>query len=137
MAIFRNLKDKDERELLELFKQLTTHEIKFSAEACISDSTLRCLVVEENGRVVGFGALAIYRVPTKGLVGRVEDIVVDQKLRKRGFGRELVTRLLQLAKHNHVQSVSLTSSPHRVEARKLYESLGFKMKDTGVFERNL
>ncbi len=118
-----------------LFKQLTTKETQFDPHACSRDRSSYSMVIEnEEQNIVGFGCLVVYLVPTKGIVGRIEDIVVDRNFRGQGLGRKLLQELLLLAKGYCVTNVSLTSAPSRVEARALYESLGFKLRDTGVFE---
>lgn len=134
MVIYRKLKSEDTKDLMELFKQLTTKEVLFDAVHCINYPNLHCIVLEDNGSIVGFGALVIYRTPAKGLVGRLEDIVIDQRLRGQGYGRELINKLLEIAKEQNLKSVNLTSNPSRVEARRLYENLGFVLKNTGVFQ---
>src|ERR1044071_5621989 len=45
----------------------------------------------EHGQIVGVLSLTIYRVPT-GLRSIVEDVVVDEKMRRQGIGEGLVGR---------------------------------------------
>ncbi|KAH7047247.1 hypothetical protein BKA57DRAFT_465425 [Linnemannia elongata] len=64
----------------------------------------------------------------------IEDVVVDGSCRGRGLGKGLMRRALDEAVHTHsCVMVDLTSNPNRVEARTLYQSLGFELRDTGVF----
>ncbi|KAG0027889.1 hypothetical protein BGZ82_008715 [Podila clonocystis] len=64
----------------------------------------------------------------------IEDLVVSTECRGQGVGRALMQRALHEAVHTHKCSmVDLTSKPDRLQARKLYESLGFQIRDTGAF----
>ena len=49
----------------------------------------------EHGKIVGVLSLTIYRVPT-GLRSIVEDVVVDEKMRRQGIGEGLVGRAIEL-----------------------------------------
>ncbi|KAF9353089.1 hypothetical protein BGX26_009129 [Mortierella sp. AD094] len=67
----------------------------------------------------------------------VEDLVVSNDCRGQGIGRGLMKRALHDAVHiRDCEMVDLTSRPDRVQARALYESLGFKLRDTGSFRYN-
>ncbi|KAG0274323.1 hypothetical protein BGZ95_009905 [Linnemannia exigua] len=64
----------------------------------------------------------------------IEDVVVDGTCRGRGLGKGLMRRGLDDAVNIHkCVMVDLTSNPNRIEARTLYQSLGFELRDTGVF----
>ncbi|KAF9543116.1 hypothetical protein EC957_001261 [Mortierella hygrophila] len=64
----------------------------------------------------------------------IEDVVVDDRCRGRGLGKGLMRRALDEAVNTHnCVMVDLTSNPNRIEARTLYQSLGFELRDTGVF----
>ncbi len=135
MTNIRMFSESDGTQVQELFKQLTKKAVHFDAHACFSDESLCSIVIENDvEKIIGFGCLVMYRVPTKGIVGRIEDIVVHENFRGNGFGRDLLYKLLLLAKNHNIGIVSLTSNPSRVVARALYTSLGFKLKETGVFE---
>ncbi|KAF8944526.1 hypothetical protein BGZ47_004120 [Haplosporangium gracile] len=64
----------------------------------------------------------------------IEDVVVDGTCRGRGLGKGLMRRALDEAVNTHgCVMVDLTSNPNRIEARMLYQSLEFELRDTGVF----
>ncbi len=134
MFLFRRLARHDAQAVIALFAQLTQKPIAFDVVACMSDPNLHAFVAVEDGALVAFGAIIFYRTPTKGKVATIEDIIVDQSKRGSGLGREIVSRLVALARQEQICSIHLTSNPTRLSARKLYESLGFTLKDTGVFE---
>ncbi|KAG0048735.1 hypothetical protein BGZ83_006338 [Gryganskiella cystojenkinii] len=64
----------------------------------------------------------------------IEDLVVLNDYRGKGLGRGLMQRALtEAVESHHCSMVDLTSKPDRVQARALYESLGFQLRDTGAF----
>ncbi|KAF9978417.1 hypothetical protein BGZ65_007007 [Modicella reniformis] len=64
----------------------------------------------------------------------IEDLIVSNDCRGQGVGRGLMQRAIQEAVEVRAcRMVDLTSKPDRIQARALYESLGFKIKDTGAF----
>jgi phosphinothricin acetyltransferase len=75
----------------------------------------------------------MYPVPTKGIIGTIEDVVVSSDYRGQGLGRKLMENLINIARKEKLISLNLTSSPKRVAARNLYQSLGFNLSDTGIF----
>lgn len=136
MISTRELKKEDREELEKLFTQLTDKKINFNPEFLIEHTLSHCRVMEDEGKIIGFGALIIHPVPVKGLVARIEDVVVDEGYRGQGLGRKLMEDLISIAEREGINTINLTSNPERIPARKLYESMGFKLSDTGVFKLN-
>jgi phosphinothricin acetyltransferase len=93
--------------------------------------------MEDKKKIIGFAALVLCLVPCKGYVGWVEDVVVDKNYRGQGLGRKLMLELLKIAKKQKLKIVDLSSKLDRIEARKLYESLGFELRDSGIFRLKL
>jgi ribosomal protein S18 acetylase RimI-like enzyme len=89
------------------------------------------LVARMSGAVVGMLTLVLVRIPTK-LAAHIEDVVVDASTRGLGIGRKLTTHALTLAAEAGARHVDLTSRPSRVEANRLYESLGFVRRNSNV-----
>ena len=87
---------------------------------------------DESGEIVGILSLTVYRVPT-GLRSIVEDVVVDEKMRRRGIGEALVRHAIDLARDAGVNGVSLTSNPQREAANQLYQSMGFERRNTNPY----
>lgn len=134
---FREFKKEDAKEITELFKQLTDDLNELDAFELINDPGCHCRVIEHGGKVIGFGCLIIHQIPTKGKVARVEDVVVHIDYRGKGLGKSLMNELIAIAKGKGVKHIDLTSNPTRIPARKLYESLGFKLRETGAFRMKL
>jgi ribosomal protein S18 acetylase RimI-like enzyme len=87
---------------------------------------------DENSPIVGILCLSIYRVPT-GLRSIIEDVIVDQSMRRRGIGEALVESAIQLAREAGADGVSLTSNPKREAANQLYQSIGFELRKTNPY----
>ena len=64
----------------------------------------------------------------------IEDVIVDDSCRGKGYGRCLVKAAVDYVKTQETSPVIyLTSNPSRVSARNLYRSEGFEEYETGVF----
>ncbi len=86
--------------------------------------------------IIGMATLVVYRVPT-GLRGYIEDVVVDEKARRRGVGEALTRICLDQAKEAGCTQVMLTSNPSRIAANQLYQRMGFKLRKTNVYRYSL
>ena len=95
-------------------------------------SILFTAVDEESGKLIGMATLTKAWKPT-GFFGTLEDVVVEQKYRGRGIGKELVRRIISKAKELEMNSIDLTSNPKRVVANRLYLSMGAEKRDTNVY----
>ncbi|HBI17133.1 MAG TPA: hypothetical protein DDY52_03220 [Candidatus Moranbacteria bacterium] len=133
MFNIRPFEEKDAPKVIELLKELTDGPVNFEPGLLVDNIAVRCRVIESEGDIIGFGALAIYPVPTRGLVGKLEDIVVSSVYRGGGLGKKLVEDLIAVAKKENLKSISLTSNPSRIAARNLYASLGFIPAETEAF----
>lgn len=133
----RPIKKEDKEELLRLLNQLTGEETDFDIDAVINDAGCSCVVLEEGGSLIGSATLSVYVSPVKGMTGVIEDVIVDEKYRGQGLGRKLMEELIKIGKEKDLSLITLTSNPKREAARNLYQSLGFKLKDTGFFFREL
>ena len=122
--------------LEELLNQLTPQPSTLSEQtlrAVLDDSASRLYLLEEENRVVGMLTLGIYHSPT-GSKGWIEDVVVDDACRGRGYGRQLVAHAIEEARKAGVAQLMLTSNPLRVAANKLYQAMGFEKKETNCYK---
>ena len=114
------------------------------AEIVDSPATVLLLAVERENRtggdvaggegaeIVGSMTLALFRIPT-GLRAWIEDVVVDESARGKGVAATLNLHALAVAAERGARTVDLTSRPSREAANRLYQRLGFVMRETNVY----
>jgi ribosomal protein S18 acetylase RimI-like enzyme len=88
------------------------------------------------GPIVGMLTLVVFRIPT-GVRAWVEDVVVDSAAGRRGAGEALTRAALELAASRGALTVDLTSRPSREAANRLYQKVGFVLRDTNVYRFKL
>ncbi len=86
--------------------------------------------------IVGSLTLATFRIPT-GVRGWIEDVVVDDKIRRSGAGRALTLHALDIARGLGIKTVDLTSRPSREAANAMYQKLGFVLRESNLYRFNL
>ncbi len=101
----------------------------------IIDSNQLLLATEEK-EIYGMLSLVTCTLPT-GKKALIEDLVVDNSVRGRGFGKMLLNKAIELAKSKELRHIDLTSNPLRKEANALYQKLGFKKRETNVYRIHL
>jgi ribosomal protein S18 acetylase RimI-like enzyme len=92
----------------------------------------RVLVARVDGRITGTLTLVVFPIPS-GLRAWIEDVVVDEAARGQGVGAALTREAVRLARADGARTVDLTSRPSRVAANRLYERLGFQLRDSKVY----
>ena len=102
------------------------------AELVGSDACHLLLARDEQGDILGSMTLVVFRIPT-GVRAWIEDVVVDGEARGRGVGEALNRRALELAAELGARTVDLTSRPSREAANRLYQRLGFVLRETNVY----
>jgi len=98
-----------------------------AAEARIFETTVNSIMVPRAFAARREGekiAALAYGVVCNGL-GVIESVVTDETRRRRGYGRQVVGRLLQWAKDEGAEGVCLQVVTDNEAARGLYRSLGF------------
>lgn len=128
----------DEADLKRLVGQLAPDAATdFSAlRSSIRGGTTSVFVLRRRSRIVASAAAVRFSTPT-GRHCRIEDVVVDERMRGRGLGRKVMEKTLAALKAMDVRHVELTSRPSRVAAQALYRSLGFTQRKTNVMELDL
>ncbi|MFG2786085.1 GNAT family N-acetyltransferase [Streptomyces sp. NPDC048419] len=90
------------------------------------------LVARADRVIVGTLTLVMFPLPT-GLRARVEDVVVDESARGHGVAGLLIEEALRVAREAGARTVDLTSRPDRKAANRLYERLGFEVRESAVY----
>ncbi|HWG15265.1 MAG TPA: GNAT family N-acetyltransferase [Streptosporangiaceae bacterium] len=92
----------------------------------------RLIIARDGDQVVGMLTLVMFPIPT-GLRAWIEDVVVDAAARGKGAGAALTQEAVRLAEAAGARTVDLTSRPSRQAANRLYERLGFELRDTKAY----
>ena len=77
--------------------------------------------------MIGFAGLVWYPIPSKGLMGWIEEVVVDQDYRGQGAAQALMASLLDLAQQLSLSQVKLTTADP--VALHIYQKCGFMKKE--------
>lgn len=102
----------------------------------VNSPTSVLFVAMLDGEIAGALTLATYRIPT-GLKAWIEDVVVDETATRRGIGAALSEAAIAEARVRGAKSVDLTSRPSRETANRLYQRIGFELRDTNVYRFTL
>ena len=118
--------------MADLVKQLTQNIVEPEnliqrLEEMAEPKDYQYFVAVKEGRVIGFAGLAWYPIPSKGLTGWIEEVVVDKEHRGQGAGQALMANLLELAQKLSLSQVKLTTADP--VALHIYEKCGFMKKD--------
>jgi GNAT superfamily N-acetyltransferase len=89
-------------------------------------------VAETGGRLIGMVTLCVFRTLT-GPKAYLDHLVVASDWRRRGIGRALVQHAIEQARAAGASRIDLTAGDAKEAGRALYQSLGFRERDTGSF----
>ena len=99
----------------------------------LSSSQSHLYVLESDGQFIGMTTLCLYQCPT-GWKAWIEDVVVDQNHRGKGYGKLMVRKAMEECKNRGNVTLMLTSRPSRIVANQLYQSLGFEKREANVYK---
>lgn len=116
-----------------LMKQLS------SGRSRVTEQSLRALaenhllfVVLADQKIVGMATLIEHHT-LNSYTGYIEDVVVDGDYRGQGIAKKLMRTLIKHGTLLGMVSFSLTSSPRKESANKLYRALGFFVRETNAY----
>ena len=84
------------------------------------------------GQIIGTLTLVMFRIPT-AVRAWIEDVVVDSSARGRGAGEALTKEAVRIAQSRGARTIDLTSRRSREAAHRLYEKVGFAVRDTNIY----
>ncbi|MEV0204258.1 GNAT family N-acetyltransferase [Streptomyces sp. NPDC050788] len=118
-----------------LLPQLSTTAKPLDAEAVgriLACGANTVLLARAEREVVGTLTLVMVPGPS-GLRARIEDVVVDEGARGHGIAGRLIEEAVRVAREGGARTVDLTSRPDRLAANRLYERLGFAVRESTVY----
>tara|TARA_B110000208_G_scaffold177427_1_gene224601 strand:- start:676 stop:1098 length:423 start_codon:yes stop_codon:yes gene_type:complete len=121
---FREIKIDDRMVILHFLAQLTTtpiiNEDRFKLFLDTKSNSIKIYMMLVDKIPVGMGTLLLEKkiIHNLGIVGHIEDIVIDKKYRGSGYGIELIKFLVHKAKNSHCYKIILDCDEKN---KKFYE----------------
>ena len=104
--------------------------------AALADANVHVYVIRAEGRIVAAGTLCVKHT-LEFTIADIESVVVSSLCRRRGYGKELMSALIEVAGRFGAHHIQLTSNPRRVAANQLYQALGFQRYETNCYKLGL
>jgi ribosomal protein S18 acetylase RimI-like enzyme len=101
-----------------------------------SDAITQFVARDDDGSIVGVSTLVMFPIPTSRRAW-VEDVIVDESVRGQGVGEGLTRAMIDAAREWGCKTIELTSRPTREAANRLYQRLGFTVRETNVYRITL
>jgi phosphinothricin acetyltransferase len=139
--ILKRLESKDLNKMINdkikmLFEQLNSTITQLTVEEVLTKNETVFIGCWHENEIVGMALMATYKV-ISGHKGMIEDVVVNEHYRGKGIGKKLMLTLLKEADTMNLDEILLFTGHHRKAAISLYTSLGFKLKDSGLYRLEL
>ena len=136
----RNYQESDYAELIGILHNVYDSEISQEVleENYISINKSIIVAVEDYKHIVGCTFIEIqkdYVRPRK--IAFVSYVAVDEKYRKLGIGSKLLFFVEDLCKKQNCSAIELTSANFRKGAHDFYKSIGYSVKNTTVFIKEI
>ena len=80
------------------------------------------IVVLQLDQIIGFGSIILYHRVRGGKTAIIEDIVIKQKFRNLGIGKQLIEKLIIFAKKNGCYKIILEANE---QSKAFYSAIGF------------
>lgn len=99
----------------------------------VADPAVTLLVARDGDEIVGTTTVIVYTTPF-WIKARLDEVVVDAAARGKGVGEGLVKAALDVGRERGAQVAELQSGrgDARKAAHRLYERLGFTIRDSDV-----
>lgn len=135
ITVLREVTDEVVAAFAALIPQLSTSAAppdRAALERMLAHDAVTILLAGEDSAILGTLTLVMFPIPT-GLRARIEDVVVDEAARGKGVAALLTHEAIRLAREAGAVNVDLTSRPSREAANRLYQRLGFRLRESNVY----
>lgn len=114
-------------------REVDTDSVRNDVEAIVSSDNRTILIAQIDDDIVGMAAVNIV-IKVGKREARIDEVVVDESARGTGLGQKLMEAAIDWAWSKNCDSVELTSRESREAANKLYQKLGFELRETNVYQ---
>lgn len=130
--VIRNYIDSDLTSLNELLKEA----YGFTKKG--NDRTNTELVAVLSNQVVGYLTVQVLHDSVIGCnYCYVNYVCVKKEYRNNKIATALFDKVFEICKNEKISYIELTSNPTRIEAHALYKGLGFNIRETDVFRKEI
>ncbi len=111
--------------------ELNIYEIQDHWQEIMNDKLMKIIVVEHEGKLVSSCVLVLIRNLTRGArpYGLIENVVTHSDFRKKGYGKLVLQKAVNIARENDCYKVMLMTSSRMEGTHSFYESCGFTKGD--------
>ena len=96
------------------------------------------IVTTSDDIIVGYMLITFMRdFVTNDVICFFDYVCVLKNYRNNGIAKSMLNMAIDLAKAREAKYIQLTSSWFRNEARKLYQDMGFTIRDSDIFRKEL
>ena len=128
--IFRNIEYDDfDKGYIELMLEFTNYNYPITKEKFINfidtQQNYKIIVIysEIEKRIIGAGTIIIIHKIHNNSIGQIEDVIISEKHRKNGFGKQIIEKLVDIGKNEYkCYKIILNCLEKNI---KFYENCGF------------
>jgi len=128
--------------ILELYKQLIPEEDPINIIVAnkiwekIENNGIKYFIAIEDNKIISSCYLAIIPNLTRNgkSNGFIENVITDEKYRKKGIGKKMIEMAIEYGKQNNCYKIILQSSYKRKKNHMFYEKCGFDGNSKRAFE---
>lgn len=123
------------RLLSELREQSVSDEtLQDGLKTLLSDSSREVLLLEDDDGTQAMAVInLVYKLPK--VEARVDEVIVSASSRGKGYGRSIMKACEAWAWDHGSDVIEFTSRPSREAANALYQKLGYKLRETNVYQK--
>ena len=118
----------------DIFIKKTNEELKKDLINDLKSTEEIILVIEINNIIIGYVKFKYNTKATKFIW--IDEIVIDNDYKKKGYGKTLITEVTKFAKENNCKRIELNCWSFNEDALKFYEKIGF-VQQRIIFEKEV
>ena len=128
--------------LLKLYEQLNPEDDKIDILLAnkifeeIEKKNIKYFVAMDGEKIISSCYIAIIPNLSRNgkSIGFIENVITDEKYRRKGIGKNIMEMAIKYAKENNCYKIILQSNNKRKGAHKFYERIGFNGNSKKAFE---